>query len=420
MNEPLFRPEVADANKSTMIGTVAIYSPPWRWLMVSVVAIIAVSIAAFFIFGSYTKRENAQGELLPSRGIITLIPQAAGTVSDVKVTEGETVKKGMALMEISSELSTSQGGTWDAVIEQIQVQRSRLKNELQETKALNEETLKGLRSREAILQQQIKQLSLLLPKKVRQEQLAQRLLDKQRMMQKEGYASATMVEQQENAVLEASTALQELKRQQLDQHQQLAQITQQQQEQPLNARNQIHELEVRLSSLEQSLAENESRRGITLRAPQDGTIGTVLPHVGQVVSVGQSVITILPENSRLEARMLVSSRSIGFIQPGQRVVLRYQAFPYQKFGQQYGRVKDVSRTALTPQEIAGLTGNSNVKEQQYRVLVSLDRQYITAYGKKELLRPGMAVEADFLIENRRLIEWVLEPLFALSKRSIDG
>lgn len=420
MNEPLFRPEVVDANKSKMIGAVAIYSPPWRWLMISVVAIITVSIAGFFVFGSYTKRENAQGELLPSRGVITLIPQTAGTVTEVKVSEGQNVQKGMALMEISSELSTSQGGTWDAVIEQIQVQRSRLMNELGETKALNEATMKGLHSREAILQQQIKQLALLLPKKIRQEQLAQLQLDKQRMMQREGYASTTMVEQQENVVLDASSAVQELKRQQLEQQQQLAQITQQMQEQPRNASNQIHELEVRLSSIEQSLAENESRRSVTLRAPQSGTIGTVLPHIGQVVSAGQSVISLLPENSLLEARMLVTSRAIGFIQPGQRVVLRYQAFPYQKFGQQYGRVKEVSRTALTPQEIASLTGSNNVNEQQYRVLVSLDKQDITAYGKQELLRPGMAVEADFLIENRRLIEWVLEPLFALSKRSIDG
>ena len=419
MNEPLFRPEVVDANKSKMIGTVAIYSPPWRWLMISVVAVITLSIAGFFIFGSYTKRENAQGELLPSRGVITLVPQTAGTVSDVKVTEGEAVKKGMPLMEISSELSTSQGGTWEAVIEQIQIQRSRLKHELLETEALNEETVKGLRSRQAILQQQIKQLSQLLPKKKRQEQLAQLQLDKQRKMQHEGYASSTMVEQQESAVLEASAAVQELKRQQLEQHQQMAQITQQLQEQPMNARNQIHELEVRLSSLEQSLAENESRRSVTIRAPQTGTIGTVLPHIGQMATAGQSVITLLPENSKLEARMLVSSRAIGFIQAGQRVVLRYQAFPYQKFGQQYGRVKEVSRTALTPQEIANLTGSNNVTEQQYRVLVSLDRQHITAYGKQELLRPGMAVEADFLIENRRLIEWVLEPLLALSRRSID-
>lgn len=47
MNEPLFRPEVVDANKSKMIGTVAIYSPPWRWLMISVVAVLALSVAVF-------------------------------------------------------------------------------------------------------------------------------------------------------------------------------------------------------------------------------------------------------------------------------------------------------------------------------------------------------------------------------------
>lgn len=352
--------------------------------------------------------------------MITLVPQSSGTVTNVKVKEGQTVPKGTELMEISSELSTSQGSTWEEVIKQLQVQRSRLKKELVETQALNDETTKGLRNRIAILQQQIKQLALLLPKKTRQEELARMQLHKLKMMQREGYASGTMVEQQENTVLEAGGALQQLKQQQLEQQQQLAQFTQQLQEQPLNSNNQLHELEVRLSAIEQSLAENESRRSVTLRSPQNGTVGTIFPHIGQVVSAGQSVISLLPENSKLEARMLVSSRAIGFIQPGQRVVLRYHAFPYQKFGQQYGRVKEVSRTALTPQEIAGMTGNNNVKEQQYRVLVSLDRQQIMAYGKKESLRPGMAVEADFLIENRRLIEWVLEPLFALSQRSVNG
>lgn len=419
MDEPLFRPEVVDANKSSSIGTVALYSPPWRWLMVTVVAIITLSIALFFIFGSYTKRENAKGELLPDNGVITLFPQAAGTVTGVEVREGESVLKGAPLLAISSELSTVEGGTWQAVIAQLQIQRSRLKNELTQTAALNEETLKGLRIRQKILQAQVKQLGLLAPNKSRQAELATRQLQKMRLMYDEGYASGTQVEKQETAVLDASSALQELKRQQLEQQQQLAQISQQLLEQPMTGMNQLHELEVRLSTIEQSLAENESRRAVILTAPQNAIVGTVLTHVGQSVAAGQSVISLLPDNSKLEARMLVSSRAIGFIQPGQRVVLRYQAFPYQKFGQQYGRVKEVSRTALTPQEITNLTGNNNVDEQQYRVLVALDRQDITAYGKREALRPGMALEADFLIENRRLIEWVLEPLFALSRRSVD-
>ncbi|WP_260428515.1 hypothetical protein [Burkholderia stagnalis] len=80
-------------------------------------------------------------------------------------------------------------------------------------------------------------------------------------------------------------------------------------------------------------------------------------------------------------------------------------------------MSEVSRTALSPQEVANLTGQTNVPEQLYRLIVALDRQDIAAYGKREALRPGMALEADVLIDKRRLIEWVLEPLYALGRRA---
>lgn len=137
---------------------------------------------------------------------------------------------------------------------------------------------------------------------------------------------------------------------------------------------------------------------------------------GQMLNAGQSAIAILPNNTDLVARIMVNTQSIGFIQPGQRVVLRYKAFPYQKFGQQYGKVIEVSRTALSPQEVTTLTGKNNVQEQQYRVLVSLDKQTITAYSQNEKLKPGMALDADFIVDKRRLYEWVLEPIFALGHK----
>lgn len=419
MEEPLFRPEASGNNTSKTIGTVAVYSPPWRWLVVSVIAVITLTITLFFIFGSYTKRENASGELLPVKGVTTLVPQSAGTITRIAVKEGDRIHRGQPLIEIASELATSQGATWDAVIAQLQLQSARLENEQRETAALNAETLRGLLARQTILHAQIAQMSQLIAKRAEQVRLAQRQLDKLRRMNREGYASGTQVDQQETTLLDAGSAVQELQRQRLEQQQQLAQLAQQIGEQPMNATNQQHELEVRLAGVRQSLAENESRRSVVLRAPQDGTVGTVLGHVGQGVTAGQSLISLLPQDSPLEARMLVSSRAIGFIRPGQKVVLRYQAFPYQKFGQQYGQVVEVSRTALTPQEIAAITGNNKVEEQQYRVRVALNHQQITAYGKSEPLRSGMAVEADFLIEHRRLIEWVLEPLFAQARRAVD-
>lgn len=116
----------------------------------------------------------------------------------------------------------------------------------------------------------------------------------------------------------------------------------------------------------------------------------------------------------LQARLLVPSRAAGFIDPGSCVVLRYQAYPYQKFGQQYGRVSSISNSALSSDEVVAMTGQ-RPQEPLYRVQVTLDRQRIIAYGKPKALRPGMALSADILMDRRTLIDWAFAPLYGLGQ-----
>ena len=122
---------------------------------------------------------------------------------------------------------------------------------------------------------------------------------------------------------------------------------------------------------------------------------------------------MLPGDGALEAELLVPSRAIGFIEPGDKVLLRYQAYPYQKFGHHLGHVARISRSALSNGELGALVGNAQQGEPFYRITVALARQDVTAYGKAEPLKPGMLLEADVLGEKRRLIEWVFEPLYSL-------
>ena len=131
-------------------------------------------------------------------------------------------------------------------------------------------------------------------------------------------------------------------------------------------------------------------------------------------------MTVLPDGSSLEAHLLVPSNAIGFVAPGDRVKLRYQAFPYQKFGQGEGEVLRVSRSALSPGELSALALGREGAEPLYRVVVGLKRQSVLAYGKEEPLKPGMLVEADVLGETRKLWEWVMEPLFSVAGRSADN
>ena len=123
----------------------------------------------------------------------------------------------------------------------------------------------------------------------------------------------------------------------------------------------------------------------------------------------------MPEHSRLEARLYAPSATIGFVRPGNLVQLRYQSFPYQKFGQHEGRVQSVSNNAVSSSELAGFTSaDIPPGEPVYAITVALTQQAVTAYGKQWPLQAGMRLDADVLQETRRLYEWVLEPLYSIT------
>jgi membrane fusion protein len=129
------------------------------------------------------------------------------------------------------------------------------------------------------------------------------------------------------------------------------------------------------------------------------------------------LLSILPKGATLEAQLLVPSSAIGFIQAGNRVVLRYRAYPFQKFGVWYGHVMQVSRSALTSAEGTSLLGHE-VATPLYRVLVTLDQQAIHTSAGIEALRPGMELDADILLERRSLWQWVFEPLYGIRAQSV--
>lgn len=415
MNNDLFRQEALAAKKTKVLGSVALYCPPFRWLIIALVCALVAVLITFCIFGSYTKRETAKGVLVPENGMMTITAMTAGTVITLPAHEGDRLEKGAQVASISSEISTRFGQTREAIARQLDLQQEGLKQQLSNLEQLNAETLKSLQEKASLLQQQSVELDTIYRQRTEQIGLAKKQLDKARAMRAEGYASNTEVEKQQNDMLDASVRLQDVARQRIDVRQQLSQARQQLREQPITYSQQKNDIQQKLSEIAQSMMENESRRSVDLRTPERGTVSAVLVKQGQIVSAGQTLAIILPDNAHLQARIMLSSRAVGFIRPGQRVVLRYQSFPWQTFGQQYGTVKDISTSALSPQEISTITGDSQVQEPMYQVKVAVDHQTVQAYGKEVSLRAGSGLEADFIVDKRRIYQWVLEPLNALGK-----
>jgi len=258
-------------------------------------------------------------------------------------------------------------------------------------------------------------------------QQAQARLDSLRA---DNFVSAAAVQAKAEELLGLKAQLQSLSRQRATQLREIGTLEAQQRELPLQAQALQGETERNLASLAQESAENEARQRIVVRAPQDGVLTAVLAEVGQNVSPAAALASLVPAQAVLQAQLYAPSSAIGFLRPQQAVLLRYQAFPYQKFGHYPGQVVQVSRTPLQASELAGLSlstaatgagagalsGGPNSGEPLYRITVALDQQAVAAYGTAQPLSAGMQLEADVLLDRRRLIEWLLEPVLGIAGR----
>jgi membrane fusion protein len=79
-------------------------------------------------------------------------------------------------------------------------------------------------------------------------------------------------------------------------------------------------------------------------------------------------------------------------------------------------VYQVSSTPLQAGELAALPLAVKPDEPLYRVTVNLDRQSVTAYGREQPLAAGMQLDADVMLERRRLIEWLFAPVLGVTGR----
>jgi membrane fusion protein len=111
----------------------------------------------------------------------------------------------------------------------------------------------------------------------------------------------------------------------------------------------------------------------------------------------------------LEAELFVPTRAIGFVQPGQKVRILYDAFPYQSFGTYGGRIIRISQTILKDSDISVPV---TLQEPAYKVTVALDRPDIDAYGQKMPLQADMLLRADIILARRSLMSWLTDPLLS--------
>lgn len=402
------------------MGRITLTQPVSSWVLTGLASLCAVTVLVLLFVGTYTRHETVQGQLTPSAGLLPVTARSAATVTATRIREGDLVSKDQILVELSGDVSSlSRGQTQDAVIVDLRAQLKELEGLLENQSRLERQQREGLTSRIAVLEKQLAEISLQYSTQEEQTTISERRAEKVEPGVANGTFSQVEFERYKAEALSGRAQLNVLARQRLDTEQLLKTLQNQLEELPLTIEAQRNELRFRLSSINQSVAQNEAQRATALRAPREGVVVSLAIQDGQAVTAGQRLLSILPEASLLQAELWLPSRAVGFIETGNEVVLRYPAFPYQKFGQQRGRVFEISRSATAASELTALLGRT-ISEPLYRVLVRLDQQAVSAYGRLEPLKPGMTVDADILLDRRRLIEWVLEPIYGARKSLADS
>jgi len=238
-------------------------------------------------------------------------------------------------------------------------------------------------------------------------------------LQRDDVVSQSEFEQHEQDRLTVQAQLEDLRKQRSASQAELAQVKADLQNAPLDEQNQLGTLRRQMLEVDGEIADNESNREITIQAQIAGTVTALLAHPGQSVNGSTPLMSLLPRGGRFDVKLFAPSKAIGFVKVGAPVELRYEAFPYQKFGAYKGSVSQIARTALSPGQLQAVTqaGDPNRTENLYQITVALDSQTISAYGEQAPLQDGMRVEGDILLDTRKLYEWVLEPLYTLTRRS---
>ena len=193
--------------------------------------------------------------------------------------------------------------------------------------------------------------------------------------------------------------------------------------------DELAKAEQKANGLTQDLIKAEQKTRLQLlTAPVDGVVQQLAIHtVGGVVTPAQSLLVIVPSDSRLEIDATVSNRDVGFVHAGQEAEIKIDTFNFTRYGLLHGQVLSVSQDAIIherqndrPRELGTQNDSSEPKGQElnYSAHISLDRTKMRIDDRMVNLSPGMAVTVEIKTGSRMILSYLLSPLLRYRQETL--
>lgn len=407
----LFRKEVLEQRSERIHGDISL-AVPISWHVIGYTLLAGLLGALMFVaFASYARVETVGGSITLDSGIAPIVSHRHGVVTSVRVREGDKVKAGAPLAEIRSEEAMAAGRTpAELMLEAVERQSAGLASQSAASReAARAEAsrlaaqLGGLRRELDSLDQQVAVQRQLLASAAAELETVQDIA-------KRGFISRRDVVQREESVLSRRQQLAQIEQSRSAKQSAIAEAERGIAEARARQGIQAAGMSISEAQLTQRRVDAQAGRGFMLTAPVDGIVTGISANPGQSVGDEQALMTLIPIDAQPVAELEIPSRAIGFIEVGQPVKLAVDAFPYQTFGTVDGRIVEISGTTVNAKDQSGAT------IAVYRATARIERPWVTAFGKRHGLLPGMSLSARIVTERQSLLHWLFEPLFAVGRR----
>lgn len=368
------------------------------------------------IFGSYTRRATVKGELFSTLGAIPVYLPRPGVINEYFVSEDQPVRKDDPLFAVSTEVfGLANRGTSSETIHLLVERKRLLEHQLESEAATHVQNLRNIDDQMRSKQKERSLITRQIHAIRKKNELLSASLERYREARVQEAISDDAMAEKAITTLNSRIDYNERERQLEGLGRDVSNLSFEREKADSEHGKRVLQLKADLLTLEEQIITAEYQKGAIIKAPASGNVTAIQGVSGSYYDNTKPVTFIVPTDSEIEARLLVPATAIGFIKKGDTVYLRYSAYAYQRFGQGAGTVYSISGTALLPNDIA-LGSKLSVSEPMFLVKVRIRDKTVIADGVRYALKPGIAVDADIMLEQDRIYRWILRPLFSVSEK----
>lgn len=420
----MFRQEAINNRKLKWRGRALLLPGIPLWLIAGLCIIFIAAFLAFVITGTYTRRVNVTGEISTYPREANVYSGVQGVVVKQFVTVGQEIKAGEPIYQIDVSKSTRSGVVSDNQRRDIDSQLSRIAQIINRLDSSKKNTLDMLEKQKVQYMAAFQHSADILQRAQEGLRIMKQNMDNYQNYQTRGLINKDQLTNQEALYYQQQNNLLGLSGQNEQNALQITALESQIQIQAAEFDNEIYRMELQRYELEKELLNIDAGGEIIVRALSDGRINSLSVTLGQMVNVGDSLLQVLPRNIEQYSLILwVPNDSIPYLTVGDRVNIRYEAFPAEKFGQFAGTVSVISAAPASPQEMLTYQGAPKsaltASVPYYKVIVRPEKQTIMYDGKRLSLENGMKAQSTLFLEKRRVYQWMLSPLYDM-KHSAAG